>query len=422
VPVPDAHHSINLAWTIRLRWAAIGVQLALLLLGQLISMELPLAPMLFVIGVEVASNLACNLAVARGAPPRESWLVGTMALDTVLLTALLSLSGGPFNPFSFLYLVQIALAAVVVREGWTWALAGLALLCSALLFAVHRELPVPDGVDHMQLHLRGMWLAFGTTAAFIVYFLIRVTRALGDRERELALARERAARQEKLASLATLAAGAAHELATPLSTIALAAKEQARRLERSGGGPALDDALLIRAQVDRCRQILDQLSADAGDLTGEAAVEVRLSELLDRAQAGLRSRPPVRVELEAPLAEGRFRLPVRAVARALRTLLKNGQEASQETSQEGSVAAAEVVLRAAVCEGALRLTVSDRGAGMAPEVLARAGEPFFTTKPPGSGMGLGLFLARSLVEQLGGRLSLESRSGEGTTVSISLPQ
>jgi two-component system sensor histidine kinase RegB len=241
-----------------------------------------------------------------------------------------------------------------------------------------------------------------------------VTRALGDRERELALARDRAARQEKLASLATLAAGAAHELATPLSTIALAAKEQARRLEKAGGGPALDDALLIRAQVDRCRQILDQLSADAGDLTGEAAVDVPVGALLAAAQVGLRPRPPIRVELEPHLAEERCRLPARAVARALRTLLKNGQEASGE--------AAEVVLHAGIRGGALLVSVTDRGAGMSPEVLARACEPFFTTKPPGSGMGLGLFLARSLVEQLGGRLSLDSRTGEGTSVSVTLPR
>lgn len=414
-PPRGDRHAIHFAWLVRLRWASVAVQSGLVLLARLFGVELPLGWLLSVIGALAASNLACAAAASRRRPVPEPWLAGVMALDTLLLTALLALSGGPFNPFSFLYLVQIALAAVVLREAWTWALAALALLCSAVLFVVHLPLPVPEELDHMAFHLRGMWLAFGVSAAFIGYFLIRVTRALAAREAELTLAREQAARQERLASLATLAAGAAHELSTPLSTIALAAKEQARRLEKAGGGPALEDALLIRAQVERCREILAQLAADAGGHAGEAAAETPLVDLLERARIGLGTSPAVRLEVAPELRNERCRLPPRALAQALHTLLKNAQEASPTS--------AEVLLRASLTDGArLRLEVCDRGAGMAPEVLARAGEPFFTTKEPGSGMGLGLFLSRSLVEQLGGTLSLRSRAAEGTIVTLLLPR
>src|SRR5690606_36216657 len=133
--------------------------------------------------------------------------------------------------------------------------------------------------EHMHTHLRGMWVALGVAAGFIVYFLMRVTRALAQREEELARARHLAARQEKLASLATLAAGAAHELSTPLSTIATVARELERHLQ-DGSAEQREDVGLIRSQVERCRAILWQMSAEAGESAGEGLSRVTAGELL----------------------------------------------------------------------------------------------------------------------------------------------
>jgi two-component system sensor histidine kinase RegB len=405
-------HSINFAWLIRLRWGAIAGQLVTVLgVAHVMGIELPLVPLLSVIAVEAASNVGCAIAV-RGRAPREWWLVAVMAFDTLVLTALLYFSGGPFNPFSFLYLVQIALAAVVLRARWTWMLVLLSLACSALLFAVHRELTL-DGnshAEHMSFHLRGMWVAFGVAAAFIVYFLMRVTRALAARDADLTAARHAAAQQERLASLATLAAGAAHELATPLSTIALAAKELERQI--TGEGALADDVKLIRAQVERCREILERMAADAGQSAGEGMAPVSVEELVKGSLVGLRNQPPIDVALDG-VAATTLTLPRRAIAQALHGLLRNAQDASCGKGQVQLSAAAEGEW--------LRLSVRDRAGGMPPDVLARAGEPFFTTKPPGRGMGLGLFLSRTLAERLGGELRLESRLGEGTTATLSLP-
>ncbi len=406
--------AINFSWLVKLRWGAIAGQIVTILgVAHFMGVALPLPALFAIIAVELVSNVACVIAARRAANAVAEWWSGAvMVLDVVLLTALLHFAGGPFNPFSFLYLVEIALAAVIVRARWTWTLVLVSLVGSGALFAGQRQMLVSNG-NHMQLHLRGMWVAFGVAASFIVYFLLRVRRDLEAREAELVEAQRRVDRQERLASLATLAAGAAHELATPLATIALAARELERHLERArADATSLDDVHLIRAQVDRCRGILDSMAADAGQSAGEDVSEVAVAELLRSAADGLRAAPPIEVDV-AGINGQRVRVPPRAVAQAIKSLLKNAQDASRE----GAV----VSLRAGVSGRAVAIEVIDRGLGMPADVLARAGEPFFTTKEPGRGMGLGLFLTRTLVERLGGELTLSSEAGAGTRALVKLP-
>jgi two-component system sensor histidine kinase RegB len=270
------------------------------------------------------------------------------------------------------------------------------------------------GHDHLALHLEGMWIAFGLAAGFIVYFVQRVTRALARRDQELADARAVALRAERLASLATLAAGAAHELSTPLSTIAVVTRELELELTRlSAGDPAIGDIRLIREQVERCRAILIQLAADAGESTGEDFTRFTIDLLVDEAMRGLSDAGRVRVSIARSMHEVELLLPLRAVAQALRAVVKNALQASPPDR--------DVVLHAEHTGSEWAIGVSDHGAGMTPDVLTRAFEPFFTTKPMGRGMGLGLFLARDVLQRVGGRVELRSESGAGTTASIWLP-
>lgn len=407
---------INFGWLIRLRWSMIAGQL-LALLGARVGLGLPLPvePLLAIIALETAINLFASV-VRRRREAREWWLAAIMAFDIVAFTALLYLTGGPSNPFSFLYLVQIALAAITLRAGWTWALAGLALLGSAVLFLWHR--PLESAISHaayMNLHLRGMWVAFGVATGFIVYFLLRVRRALEAREAELAESRRATARQERLASLATLAAGAAHELSTPLGTIAVVMKELEHHVAASGpaDNEASKDIRLVREQVDRCRAILERMSSEAGTTVGEAFVTAPVESVVEGALSGLSSRVAVRTEIAGADRAKRLRLPARAFSQALRGLIKNAQDASPEGS--------EIVVRVSSQERALRFEVRDHGAGIPAAIIDRIGEPFFTTKPTGRGMGLGVFLARAVVERLGGRVQLDSSVGVGTVAVLQLP-
>lgn len=435
----DARSHVSLRWLIRVRWGAAVGQLATLLIADwALGLALPLAPMFAIVAVAAATNLAAMRMLQRS--PAEvaertvssGLLAGTLlAIDTLLLTISLALTGGPQNPFSVFYLVYITLAAVVLGARWTWFLTVLAACSygSLFLYLMTRPPEIPgDHSTHIAVglsHLQGMWWAFLLAASLTAYFVVKLSSAIERRDRQLALMREQALRHERLASLTTLAAGAAHELSTPLATIAVVTGEIERALEQAraasianaAGAPLPDalltDARLIRAELQRCRAILDRMAAQAGETVGEMPAPVSVSALVADA---LRALPPdeaARVRVDAPETVAMITVPGRGVVTALVSLLRNAMDASEHSKG--------VTLAAAADNGIVRLTVRDWGSGMAPDVLARAGEPFFSTKPAGAGMGLGLFLTRALAERLGGALRLESTPGSGTAATLELP-
>jgi two-component system sensor histidine kinase RegB len=418
-PIPERNW-VNIQWLARLRWAQIAGQSLTVLVGQfLLDGKLPITSLLAVISIGLVSNLGVELYFFgdrnRGerTQSREvhEWHIAVlMMLDVAILTGLLFLSGGPHNPFGILYVVQIALATVLLHARWPWILTGLSFIGFGILLVTHQPLEIPE--DNRGI---GVWVALGVASAFVVHFLLRITGSLAEREHELTEARGLAARQERLASLATMAAGAAHELSTPLGTVALAAKELERALAKIDDPKAPElagDARLIREEVGRCRAILEQMQQGAGTV-GENVESCTVSELLDEAMVGIRSAPTVHRDISAELASSSVRLPPRAVSQALRSLVTNAQDASPQ--------GATVVVSVRQHDSTLSIAIRDRGAGIPTDVLARIGEPFFTTKAPGRGMGLGLFLARAVIEGVGGTLEITSTAGQGTEVSVRLP-
>ncbi len=417
-PAIPERNRVNLRWLIKLRWGSVIGQLATILgVTWLIDIRLPLLPLFLIVAVEAASNAVASLWLSRtNSEVHEHHLAALMALDVGLLTSLLYFTGGPQNPFTFLYLVNIALAAIALRAQWTWMLVALALVGVGILPMVgYRELPLShlSSGQRQALGQQGMWVAFGVTAGFVVHFLWRVSRALAAREQELVAARRLTTRQDQLASLATVAAGAAHELATPLGTIALVAKELTRSVPNPDNlESSLADLQLIREQVARCRLILDQMGAGLGRSSEQVVEETSAPELIRDALGGVRAEPAVFVEVDDVARERSLRLPTRAVSQALRALIINAQDACPE---------GRVSVAARAWGKQLVFEIADCGKGMGPEVLSRVSEPFFTTKPPGSGMGLGLYLTRAVAESLGGSLHMHSQPGQGTTVSLELP-
>jgi two-component system sensor histidine kinase RegB len=258
-----------------------------------------------------------------------------------------------------------------------------------------------------------MWVAFTVAATLIAYFGSRVAHALRDREVQLAEAQQVAARSKMVASLSSLAAGAAHELGTPLATIAVAAKELELALQRIDQPTLTADARLIREALDRCRRIIEEMSGRAGETMGEVPRRIAIERLIEdvRAHVGGASSPPFEVALGPDAAEPVL-VPVRGLVQALASLLRNALDAA---------GGAFVRLHVERQADRLCFEVVDGGPGIPRSVLDRVGEPFFTTKTNGHGMGLGVFLAHAFAERWNGCVSIESEVGAGTRARLEIP-
>jgi two-component system sensor histidine kinase RegB len=264
----------------------------------------------------------------------------------------------------------------------------------------------------MKLHLKGMLLAFAITAFFIVFFIGKIQKALEEHQQTLVSLEEERARSEKLSSLATLSAGAAHEFSTPLSTIAVAAGEMLHQLKEGNSDQELvDDARLIKDQVNTCKDILYQMAADAGEHMGEGLEKCEVSDVVLKIINEFSEADQARIQVANEAVDIAILAPLRTLVRTVKGLIKNGMDASQGTSP--------VFLKCFYDESFLYFQVEDQGCGMDEESMNRAREPFFTTKEQGKGLGLGLFLAQNVAEQLGGELTISSGKLDGSVVTIS---
>jgi two-component system sensor histidine kinase RegB len=254
-------------------------------------------------------------------------------------------------------------------------------------------------------------------SALVAIFSGRISELLREREQSLLHMQEELAKKDRLASLVTLAAGAAHELSTPLGTIAVVAKDLEHYATRiTPNGTIAEDSRLIRQEVDRCSAILQRMSLAGAEPVGEAVEEISAGALLDVVRDAFAPSRALQIEASVQTRKAMLRVPRHAVEQALLALVKNALDAS------GSVAASSVTVSAGIDQAnGVYFEIADSGAGMDAETLRRAGEPFFTTKEPGKGMGLGIFLVRTLAERLNGQFQLRSQVGGGTRAVLTLP-
>ncbi len=449
----DLEPSVTLPWLVRLRWLFFAGQLTVLAisrvtagagsLGDLASLSDPHSGVLVAaIGCYGLSNLILARASARrrGLPPTSAsastsaststaappprpdatarFTGAALLLDGALLTVMLAASGGSSNPFSVLYLVHITLSALVLGARWTFAISALCIAQYGLLFLLPAGHVMHHGGAGFDQHLYGMFGAFVLAAGLTAFFVGRIARAIAAQREQIAALREEAARNARLASVTTLAAGAAHELGSPLATIAVAAHEASLRVAQLPScQPVADDLRLILLEVDRCQDILQQLAARSAQ--SDDTRPVSLAEIAAKVRDILGEAAARRVELSCHDDEPALRVPVEQLAQSISGLVRNSLDASERAAAEPASSVRVTLERDATH---VRIAVEDRGAGIAPELLARIGEPFFTTKEPGRGLGLGVFLARTFFESYGGGLRLESTVGQGTRALAHLPR
>lgn len=407
VPAPLQKGADHLRRLVVMRWLAIAGWLVFLAAaGLLLDIALPLAPMLGILLLLAGFNLHSWRIQGRGASDGE--LFAQFGVDVAALTLLLFFSGGAANPLVSLYLPSIAIAAVVLPGRFAWGIVACSVAAYSLLVFWNVPLPVADAERATRLHLAGMWLIFVASAALIAWFAARMAAAIRSRDRELAAAREEVLRNERVVALGALAAGAAHELGTPLATMALLAEEVAATAALPA--QAREDLALLRRQIEHCKDIITGLAARAGESRAEGGAGLELGSWLEQVIARWRRlRPAAQAKVSLGGTAAVRVVGEATLEQALVNLFDNAADAD----------AAGIEIEAQWDAQRLRLEVRDRGPGFDPEVLLAAGRAFVTTRPEGT--GIGLFLAHATVERLGGRIVLANRPGGGALTRVELP-
>ncbi|CAN5373463.1 ATP-binding protein [soil metagenome] len=404
----------NMHQLIQLRWiAAFGQIVTIEVVHYGFGIRLVLEPMLAVLAALVAFNIVSHLRWSTGRNVTNGELFVALLVDVGMLTVQLYLSGGAANPFVFLYLLQVTLGAVLLEAWSTWIMLAITGACLATLTVFNRPLAIP--VDHgtglYSPYIQGLLICFALNAALVVVFISRISRNLRVRDARLADLRQRAAEEEHIVRMGLLASGAAHELGTPLSTLAVILGDWRHMPEFKGNPELLQEVGEMQAQVNRCKTIVSGILMSAGEARGESSARTTVNAFLDGLVADWRAARPA----NALSYVNRFGsdLPMisdSALKQIVGNLLDNAHEASH----------AEVHLEAVRHGDSLDLIVSDDGPGFTPHMLAHFGKPYQSSKGrPGS--GLGIFLVMNVARTLGGSVSAGNRPEGGAVVTLTLP-
>ncbi len=401
---------------VALRSMAVTAQLlTLAAVWKILELDLDWQPMLLTIAALAAINLFSWLRLRNGKPVPNMELFGQLCVDVLALSILLYYSGGSTNPFVSLYLLPLVIAAATLPGRHTWGMAALTAACYSVLMFYYIPLPhnhQHDGDSAFNAHVVGMWLGFVFSTVVVAYFVVQMAQAVRNRDETLARVREEILRNERIVALGTQAAGAAHELGTPLSTMAVVIGE----LQHDAAAqPGWRDALtILNEQVRGCKRILDKILANA-QVSGAASPQPAdrlMAEVLDEWQL-LRPAAQYRYRSDgarpAPLVSADVTLRA-----ALMNLLNNAADAAPAN---GTSQAIEICTHWDAAH--FTLEIHDHGSGLSDEAEHKAGSAFFTTKTEGH--GIGLFLANATLERLGGSVRLFNREQGGATTKIILP-
>ncbi len=342
-----------------------------------------------------------------------------LLIDIIGLTILFYISGGATNPFVSFYLVPLTISAALLPWRFTWIIAGLTLSAYSAMLLFNQ--PVADLQSHhhhgmqtdsnFNLHILGMWFTFALSTVLITYFVVRMASALRQQEQVLTSNREDELRNEQILAVATLAAGTAHELGTPLSTMSVLLDELQQEYPQEEN--LSKDLQLLTQQVKSCKKILQGLVSTAEikndyQQNTESLIDY-IENLLDRWQV---IRPEAQPELTIdPSCNDKLLTTDPTLEQAICNLLNNAADSSPDNRLT-------VVLN---CDNkGMLLSIRDFGAGIPMEIAEQIGKPFISTKGD-KGLGLGLFLSHATVNRYNGSISLFNHPESGTVAELRLP-
>ncbi len=416
--LPDGSHVAgrqNLRLLVQLRWIAVlGQVLAIAVAVAGFSLALPLSDMGAVVVLLIVYNFFSQLRLKWHLPVSQIELFLALLVDVMALTAQLYLSGGATNPFIFLYLLQVALAAVLLRRRTTWMMAGVTSAAFAGLVLTRHHgytLPLDLGGGLDSPFVLGMLVCFALNAVLLAAFITRITHNVRTRDARLAALRQRASEEEHIVHMGLLASGAAHELGTPLATLDVILGDWAHAPAVAADPELRQDVRDMQAQVQRCKTILGGILMSAGEVRGEALTRTTVSAFLDGLVAQWRqAHPAARLRYRRTIDTDAPVIADQGLQQMVFNVLNNALEASP-TLQE---------LTAVLEDGQLTLEIRDRGPGFVQDVLRSLGKPYRSTKGR-PGRGLGLFLSHKVARSLSGTLSASNLPEGGACVTIRFP-
>lgn len=424
----NAGGRVRLRTLSNLRWLAVaGQSAALFLVYFALGYPLPIVYCAAAIAVSAGLNIALALRypAAHRLSNREASFY--LAFDVLQLAVLLYLTGGIANPFALMFVAPVVIAATILNLGNVLILAFIAFASVSVIAIVHRPLPWPQGDTLMlpQLYQAGIWTALVLGIGFTSVYAWRIASEAARMSAGLAATQLALSREHRLAALGALATAAAHELGTPLGTIAVVARELERSLPENS--PEVEDVRLLRAQAERCRAIIARLANPEETLLG-ATARLPLGALLDDIAAPHRGEDlEIRVTVTPPADDSAVPQVWRApeLLHGLGNILENAADFAQSL----------VSVKASWDSHFVHVEVTDDGPGFAPEIFEVLGEPYITSRPghhalgdgemgPSAalgeheGMGLGFFIAKVLLEQTGGVVKASNPAGGGAQVSM----
>ncbi len=411
-PTAETAAAENTRQLIQLRWIAVaGQTIAILFVHWGLDVPLPIVEMLSVVAFLAAVNLAVTLALPRH-HVRSGEVMLTLLLDMSVLTLQLYFSGGATNPFIALYLLQVVLGAILLPPLSVAVLAAATILSYALLSFRSVPLVLPPGptTQGFDLFAIGRWTSFAMVASLLVLFIMRISRNLRAREVHVADLRQHAVQEDGIVRMGLFASGAAHELGTPLGTLAVILADWRRMPEIMRHRQLALEVDEMSAEVQRCKAIVSDILHSAGRPRGDALESMTASVFVDATVDGWHS---THVLVPLDYVRGFDTVPIIAVDPALRQAVWNLLDNAAEVSPQG------IRAEATVDATMLTIAVSDMGPGFASDALAHIGTLYRSTK--GAGHGLGLFLAVNVARRLGGRLEANNLHGGGAEVRLMLP-
>ena len=412
--LPDATGRKNMRQLIQLRWGAVIGQVATIAVVHFgLDVRLPLIPMVGVLLTLVVFNIISTLRCRARPSVSNNELFAALLVDVWMLTVQLYLSGGATNPFISLYLLQVTLGAVLL-SGWrVWAIVVFTTAGFIGLDRISQPLPLPMTLERGLASplMQAVLICFVLNATLLVVFITRINGNLRQRDARLASLRQRAAEEEHIVRMGLLASGAAHELGTPLATLAVILGDWARAPAVAADPELGQDVSEMQAQVQRCKSIVSGILLSAGEARGEGSEETTLLTFLDRLVEEWRLlHPATRLDYDNRFGEDLPMVSDSTLKQMIFNVLDNAYDAAPDALR----------LEVDRERDDLVLTVTDRGPGFTPSMLAQIGKPYQSTKGR-PGKGLGLFLSVNVARTLGGRLTAGNTDAGGARVRITLP-